>query len=224
MTASTYHGAAETIHGLLLYKGAEADVVRGEWQGLDAVYKIRKPLKYRLPVIDEAIRRQRTVREAEMIRSAKDAGVPSPFLYCVDVPTSTLVMEFVRGERVKDLVERLSQEKMADTFFEFGQGAARLHAAGMMHGDLTTANLVRRDGTLVFIDFGLSIRTTRLEDHAVDLRLIKETLFGAHAEAAEPALEALLRGYTSVAGPGRSRAVQKQLHSIERRGRYARII
>ena len=223
MTASTSLGVIEYPQGRLLYKGAEADIIHGEWQGLDAIYKVRKPLKYRLAVLDDAIRRKRTVREAEMIHSAKKAGVAAPFLYCVDIPSSTLVMEFVKGDRVKDLVAASSRKGISDIFYEFGQGAAKLHAAGMMHGDLTTANVVMREDGLVFIDFGLAISTTRLEDHAVDLRLIKETLVGAHPGVAEAALGALIRGYTSVAGPSRSRAVQKQLQSIERRGRYARV-
>ena len=220
---STSLGVTEYARGRLLYKGAEADVLRGEWQGLDAVFKVRKPLPYRLTVLDDAIRRQRTIREAEMIHLAKKAGVASPFLYNVDVPASTLVMEFVAGDRVKDLVDSLPRSEMEDIFFDFGRDAARLHSAGIMHGDLTTANVIRRKGALVFIDFGLSIRTTRLEDHAVDLRLIKETLVGAHPEAATAALEALNGGYAEVVGPARSRAALKQLQNIERRGRYARV-
>jgi TP53 regulating kinase-like protein len=216
-------GATEYSRGRLLYKGAEADVILGEWQGVRAVFKIRKPLTYRLKVLDDAIRRQRTVREAEMVHLAKSAGVPSPFLYNVDVPASTIVMEFVEGDRVKDLVSSLSPGELDRIFFEFGQAAARLHRSGIMHGDLTTANVVRRDGKLVFLDFGLSVRTTRLEDHAVDLRLIKETLVGAHSEASAGALEALNRGYASVVGQVRSKAVFKQLQNIERRGRYARV-
>jgi Kae1-associated kinase Bud32 len=223
LTGSTFPGGAEYSVGRLLYRGAEADVVRGRWQGLDSVFKVRKPLGYRLPVLDEAIRRQRTIREAEMIRLAKRAGVMAPFLYFVDVPGSTLVMEFVDGERIKDLIGSMSPKAMDDVFFEFGQAVARLHSAGIMHGDLTTANVVRRDGRLVFVDFGLSLRTGRLEDHAVDLRLIKETLVGAHPSIAPDALEALYRGYAAVAGEPRFRSVLKQLQNIERRGRYARV-
>jgi TP53 regulating kinase-like protein len=223
LTESTSPGATEYPEGRLLYKGAEADVIQGEWQGLDAVFKVRKPLRYRLPVLDDAIRRQRTIREAEMIHLAKKAGVASPFLYNVDVPASTLVMEFVSGDRVKDLIGSLPTKKTEDLFLEFGKDVAMLHSAGIMHGDLTTANVVRRKAVLVFVDFGLSIRTTRLEDHAVDLRLIKETLVGAHPNVSSAALEALNRGYAAVVGPLRSRAVLKQLQNIERRGRYARV-
>jgi len=187
------------------------------------VFKIRKPLTYRLQVLDEAIRRQRTAREAEMINLAKRAGVASPFLFNVEIESSTLVMQFVRGIRVKDLVASLDNAHLFGVFFAFGQDVARLHSFGIMHGDLTTANVISSNGRLVFIDFGLSVRTTRLEDQAVDLRLIKETLVGAHPDISVRALDALNTGYASVVGPVRSRAVLKQLQNIERRGRYARV-
>ena len=184
---------------------------------------MRKRLVYRLPALDATIRRQRTIREAEMLHRAKRAGVSAPFLYAVDLPTSTLVMEFVDGLRVKDLVPSASVKEVGSIFFEFGVAAARLHQGGLMHGDLTTANVVKRAASLVFLDFGLSVHTTRVEDHAVDLRLIKETLVGAHPAAAASALEALYSGYSSVVGPRRCRSVLRQLQSIERRGRYARV-
>lgn len=222
MTESTSPGVGDYPRGRLLYRGAEADVIQGDWQGLEAVYKVRKPLRYRLPVLDEEIRRQRTLHEAEMIHHAKSAGVAAPYLYDVDPPASTLVMEYVKGSRLKDVITP-EDAGTYETFREFGRNVGLLHRAGIMHGDLTTANVVKRNGDLVFIDFGLSIRTDRVEDHAVDLRLIKETLLGAHPLVAAAGMEALNRGYGRVLGPSRSRAVFRQLMSIERRGRYARV-
>jgi TP53 regulating kinase-like protein len=219
----TYRGEAEPPKGTLLYRGAEADVIKGRWCGLDAVYKVRRKLRYRLPVLDNEIRKQRTLHESEMIGSAKRAGVSAPFLYFVDPPGATLVMEYVQGNRMKDLVSSVPREEVAALFEELGADSARLHAAGIMHGDLTTANVVRRGGRLVFLDFGLSVHSTRIEDHAVDLRLIKETIVGAHSEVAETALSSLLKGYAGVAGEVRRRAVVRQLRAIERRGRYARV-
>jgi TP53 regulating kinase and related kinases len=220
---STSSGGTNPGHAGLLYKGAEADIIRGEWQGLDVVFKVRKPLAYRLPVLDDAIRRQRTIREAEMMHLAKRAGVPAPFLYYVDVPRSTLVMEYVQGERLRDIMGSMEDAEARRIFQEFGEDAASLHRAGFVHGDLTTANVVVRDERLVFVDFGLAFRTTRLEDQAVDIRLIKETLVGAHPEASRLALEELFRGYSKVSGAAKFRAVHRQLGSIERRGRYARV-
>ena len=224
MTESTSPGGSSLPEGRLIYRGAEADVVRGEWRGLDAVYKVRKPLGYRLNVLDESIRRQRTLREAEMIHRAKEAGVPAPRLYDVDLPGSTLVMEYIPGRRLKDLMARAGAAEIEGRFRGFGRCTARLHSSGIMHGDLTTANVVLRGDELVFIDFGLSISSTRLEDHAVDLRLIKETLVGAHPEASSAAFDALVGGYREVRGAARTRSVIGQLRSIERRGRYARVV
>jgi TP53 regulating kinase-like protein len=223
LTESTSPGGTRAVTGRLLYRGAEADVILGRWQGLDAVFKVRKPLKYRLAELDDAIRRQRTLREAEMVHRAKAAGVETPFLYDVEPTEATLIMEFVEGDRMKDLVSSTPPGAIDEMFASFGVDIGRLHSAGMMHGDLTTANVVRRNGALVFIDFGLAIPTTRVEDHAVDLRLIKETLVGAHAAIAPRALEALFRGYSKSVGQSRSRAIMKQLQAIERRGRYARV-
>ncbi|MDG6991050.1 MAG: Kae1-associated serine/threonine protein kinase [Nitrososphaerota archaeon] len=219
----TSTGGTSGAEGTLLYRGAEADILKGSWQGMPAVYKVRKPLAYRLPQLDAAIRRQRTIHEAEMIHDAKRAGVRTPYLYDVDVPGSTMVMEHVEGPRLKDSLGSGTSDDARGLFREFGRAAARLHDAGIVHGDLTTANAVAGQRDLVLIDFGLSYRTTRLEDQAVDFRLIKETLVGAHPAISRWALEELFVGYSEVVGPAKLRAVQRQLRSIERRGRYARV-
>lgn len=207
----------------LIYRGAEADVYTGTWCHRKAVFKHRKKLPYRLDVLDRMIRNQRTIREAEMIHRVKEAGVPSPHLYFVDTADSVLVMEFVEGFRMKDLVSSIPAASSVPLFRKLGKMAAVLHSKGIMHGDLTTSNVIVKGGLLVMIDFGLSITTSRLEDQAVDLRLIKETITGAHSELANEALEALFEGYAEVAGERRFRDVTRQLRNIERRGRYARV-
>lgn len=183
---------------------------------------MRRPLRYRLAALDDAIRLSRTTREAEMTHHAKEAGVESPHVYFVDPPAATIVMERVRGERMKDRVER-SPNGAPGHFRALGRCIAKLHLAGMVHGDVTTANVILRDAGPVLLDFGLSSRTTRLEDFAVDLRLAKETTVGAHPSISAAGMRAFLEGYAEVAGPKHSRDVQRQLASIERRGRYARV-
>ena len=158
-----------------------------------------------------------------MIHRAKEAGVETPYLYDVDVPGSTLVMEYVRGERIRDLIATSAKEEVERLFHEFGRETGKLHSAGIMPGDLIFSYFVIREWTTVFVDFGLSFWTVWLEDQAVDLRLIKETLVGAHAGASAAAMEALTRGYAAAIGEARARAVARQLRSIERRGRYARV-
>lgn len=209
--------------GKLLYKGAEADIIEGKWQGTAAVYKVRKPLPYRLPILDDAIRRSRTIHEAQMIHSARSAGVRTPHLYAVDVPNCTLIMEYIRGERISDLMPTFDIDEIRSLFSRIGRDIGSLHNASIMHGDLTTANVVRDGHGLVFIDFGLAIRTSRTEDFAVDLRLIKETLGGAYPDVSAVALDSLFEGYEEVVGDSKASATLKQLRSIERRGRYARM-
>jgi TP53 regulating kinase-like protein len=207
----------------LIYRGAEADLFLGSWAGLKSVYKWRKPLPYRLKVIDDEVRRHRTVHEAQMVRLAKLAEVRTPRLYHVDPRTSTLVMEYLPGRRLKEQATLIGKGELAKTFSTFGRMVGRLHKAGISHGDLTTSNIICDDGDLSLIDFGLSFRTERTEDHAVDLRLVKETLTGAHSEIATEALRSFVEGYGLEVGEKRRKEVLRQLSSIERRGRYARV-
>jgi TP53 regulating kinase and related kinases len=209
----------------VLYRGAEADVFRGDWCGLPAVYKVRNPLPYRLPQLDTMIRSQRTVHEAQMIHMSKLAGVSAPNLYYLSPPQALLVMEYLKGRRLKTLLQEveLRDEEIPEIGEEFGRAMGKLHAAGIMHGDLTTSNVIVDGGRVSLIDFGLAIRSHRLEDHAVDLRLIKETLTGAHNAASKRFMQSLLSGYSSVVGRARAAAAVKKLAEIERRGRYARV-
>ena len=124
---------------------------------------------------------------------------------------------------MKDFISSIPREESIPLFREFGEIVAKLHTRGIMHGDLTTSNVIVGKRGLVMVDFGLSVSSTRLEDQAVDLRLIKETLTGAHPVLAREALEALFQGYAGVLGERRLRAAKRQLRNIEQRGRYARV-
>lgn len=207
----------------LIYRGAEADLLLGKWAGEKAIHKVRKPLPYRLEELDKAIRSQRTLHEASMIHSARSAGVRTPYLYFVNPASALIVMEYIEGERMKTVIDRAPDETMINLCERFGEGVATLHTAGIMHGDITTSNIIVRDSELVFIDFGLSLHSARLEDHAVDLRLIKETLNGAHSRIASAAFGALLEGYKVKVGEARLEATKRKLSEIERRGRYAKV-
>jgi TP53 regulating kinase-like protein len=218
-----FPGETSQSKARLIYRGAEADVYLGRWCRMPAVFKFRKRLAYRHKSLDSSIRTQRTVHEAEMIHRAREAGVRSPILYYLDLPNSTLVMEFVKGTRMKEQVSSIQRRNAFLLFKELGRQVAMLHSAGIMHGDLTTSNVIVREDGLSLIDFGLSVATMRLEDQAVDLRLIKETVTGAHSEMARGALGALFEGYSDVLGEKRLRAAVRQLGQIERRGRYARV-
>ena len=54
-----------------------------------------------------------------------------------------------------------------------GQILAKLHNVGMLHGDLTTSNMmIQSNGSLVLIDFGLARVSSNPEELAVDLYVL----------------------------------------------------
>jgi TP53 regulating kinase-like protein len=99
-----------------------------------------------------------------------------------------------------------------------------LHKNGVMHGDLTTSNFILFKNTVFVIDFGLSQNTIKSEDHAVDLRLIKEILNSAHAKIMLPSWKNFLHGYKSIVGNAYYAKITKLVSDIESRGRYAEVV
>ena len=203
----------------LLRKGAEAHIYEGEWLGRPVVVKHRIPKAYRHPELDRAIRARRTVREAQALHRAKEAGVPTPVLYLVDRKAATIIMEKVEGRRLKELLAEEGKGALAH-LGELGRLIGRLHKAGLIHGDITTSNvIVAPDGSLVLVDFGLSEFSVDLERRGVDLHLFRRVLESTHHEVAEEAWEAFLSGYRAVMGPEADEVVEK-VREIELRGRY----
>jgi TP53 regulating kinase and related kinases len=198
----------------LVKRGAEADIYITEWAGKMAVSKVRAPKPYRHPELDAAIRKHRTIHEANFISAAKAAGVMTPFVHFVDSVGAEIIMEFVQGDNVRDAIT-------PDLCYEMGRYAALLHASKIIHGDLTTSNFIA-DKKLVLLDFGLSYYSERKEDMATDIRLIKEVFTSAHI-AVKKAFPRFVEGYASVAGKKRADNILENVKEIEQRGRYARV-
>ena len=203
----------------LVRKGAEAHIFIGEWMGRPVVVKHRRPKAYRHPELDRALRARRTIREAQALHRAKEAGVPTPLVYLVDRATATLVMEFVEGDRLKEVLASEGRGALG-LMAELGRLVGLLHRAGIIHGDITTSNVVRTgDGSLVLLDFGLSEFSTDTEKRGVDLHLLKRVLESTHHALAEEAWGAFLEGYKSVMGDEAGAVVEK-VEEIGLRGRY----
>ena len=203
----------------LIRKGAEARIYEARWLGRPVIVKHRIPKAYRHPELDKAIRARRTAREAQALRRAKEAGVPTPVIYLVDLATATIIMELVQGKRLKELVADIGKASLP-FFKELGHLIGRLHRAGLIHNDLTTSNvIVTPDGSLVLLDFGLSDFSVELEKRGVDIHLLKRVLESTHHEVAQEAWEALLEGYRSELGPEADEVIERA-REIELRGRY----
>jgi TP53 regulating kinase-like protein len=205
----------------LLKKGAEASLFVAVWHGRKAVIKVRVPKRYRPPELDKQIRSYRTVHEPQLMHEAKTAGVATPLIYMVNVPESTIVMEFIEGEQVKQLLNKAAKAQRHDVCVKIGESIARLHKHGLIHGDLTTSNMIlSRDGRMFFVDFGLGEKNTELEARGVDLHLMKRALQSTHYQFWEECLQSVLCGYTSVLGVEMAEKVYEKIREIERRGRY----
>ncbi len=207
----------------LIRKGAEADIYIGEWFGRKAIFKIRKPKPYRQPDLDSGIRKRRTLREASFLVDARKAGVSTPLVYFVDPEKAEIVMQYIKGKRLKEIISDSKQSDVYTLYSEVGRSIAKLHKDKIIHGDLTTSNFLVINDFLVFIDFGLAFSSQRLEDKAVDLHLMKEVLESAHSKVADKAFSKILEGYSEFSGVKMFKDLVNKVREIERRGRYTRV-
>jgi len=206
---------------MLIRKGAEASLYLETWHGRKAILKKRLIKRYRIPELDRDIRIRRTKHEPLIIHRAKEAGVPTPIIYMVDLASATIVMEHVEGKRLKDILDGLPPEERRRLCRDVGRLVGRLHRAGIIHGDLTTSNMILTpEGRIVFIDFGLSERSHELEDRGVDIHLMKRALLSTHFSHAEESFKSIIEGYEDIMGEDEAGEVLSKVEEIERRGRY----
>ncbi len=199
--------------------GAEARLDSSVWMGRDVVVKQRVVKGYRHPALDRAIQTSRIRNEARLIMEARRAGIAVPVVYSVDYANNRIVMEEVKGARVKDALDRLPEPEARVVCTKIGGIAARLHASDIVHGDLTTSNMLLEGERIVLIDFSLGSKTSELEDKGVDMHLLEEAFHSAHHQRSG-LYEVVKSSYTSHYPQGD--AVLKKVREIEKRGRYTR--
>jgi len=206
---------------VLIKKGAEASLYLAEWHGRKVIMKKRLPKEYRPSQLDLQIRNYRTLHEPQLMHEAKEAGVPTPLIYLVDVEHATIIMEHVYGKQIKQLLGEVSERERRRLCFKIGCLIGLLHKHGIVHGDLTTSNMILdTDGNVCFVDFGLGEKTAELEARAVDLHLMKRALQSTHFEFADECMRSVVEGYRSTVGAESSGKVAEKIGEIERRGRY----
>jgi TP53 regulating kinase-like protein len=206
---------------VLIKKGAEASLYLEEWHDRKVIMKRRLPKKYRIPELDLMIRSQRTMHEPHIIHKAKEAGVPTPTIFMVDVAEANIIMEFVEGKQVKEVLDNVSKKERLSLCVLIGRMIGRLHNYGIIHGDLTTSNMILTPyRKVVFVDFGLSERSIELEPKGVDLHLMKRTLHSTHYKHAKESYKAVMEGYSEAVGQEETKKVSTKIREIEKRGRY----
>jgi len=192
-----------------------------QWEDRRVIIKKRLPKKYRPPTLDKQIRTYRTIHEPQLMHAAKQAGVPTPLIYQVNVKEGTIIMQFVEGKQVKELLNIQSEKERKRTCLRIGKSIGRLHKSGIIHGDLTTSNMiVDPEKRIVFVDFGLGEKTNELEAKAVDLHLMKRALQSTHYRVAQECFNTVIEGYSSALGTETAKEVLGKIEEIEKRGRY----
>ncbi len=200
---------------MFLRKGAEAELVETEFLGRKALLKDRVPKEYRVAKLDERIRRERTKQEAILLHRAKELGVRTPIIFAIKKKSSGIIMEFVEGKRLKDT---LNKKNFRQHCKELGKEIALLHNGGLVHGDLTTSNIIVNGKALVFVDFGLGFFSEKIEDKAVDLLNLKKTFEATHHSLMPSAWEEITKAYCKANSAGKS--IVEQVGEIEKRARY----
>ncbi|EJD50358.1 hypothetical protein AURDEDRAFT_160260 [Auricularia subglabra TFB-10046 SS5] len=231
----------------LVSQGAEAKVYRVQLHPPPAArvcIKHRFPKTYRHPTLDSSLSRARLQAEARVLVRCLRAGVSVPAVRLVDLDGGLLGTEWVDGLSVRRILgggdegvdeeEQEEEEDAVDYLAQFdvtqdqlmrliGREIGKLHLVDIVHGDLTTSNMLLRTrvpGTppvLVLIDFGLAFTSTLVEDKAVDLYVLERAFASTHPDS-EPLFAAVLDEYAMVLGKAWE-PVKRRLEDVRLRGR-----
>jgi TP53 regulating kinase-like protein len=170
----------------LIAQGAEAKVYLTE-DG--KILKERLKKNYRIDQLDTFLRKTRTRKEAKIMSDLKRLGLKAPIVY--DTTDFSIEMEHIDGKKLKDI---LNGENAKEICRKIGHDVSVMHKGDIIHGDLTTSNIIVKNGEIYFIDFGLSIETKSLEQKAADLLTLYQNFCSVHPTV--QAWKYFLEGYT----------------------------
>jgi len=157
----------------LIAQGAEAKI----YLDREKIIKERVKKRYRIKELDEFLRKTRTRKEVKLLADLKRLGINVPKI--IDYNDTRIIMEFINGKKLKDVLNKRNYKKFC---MELGKKIAGMHLADIIHGDLTTSNIIVKNEKLYFIDFGLAIETKNLEQKAADLLTLYQNFKSVHAK------------------------------------------
>jgi TP53 regulating kinase-like protein len=201
-----------------------------------AIVKQRFNKAYRHIDLDKKLTQQRTVSEVKSIIKAAESGIDTPILYYCDYVNNKIFMEQIKGETVKCILHQLhwldndvDRELAMCITSLIGSTIARLHQSKLIHGDLTSSNMMIRGfhkhnspSSLTLIDFGLSYQCELLEDRAVDLYVLERAFHSTHPGSMQ-LFQLVLSAYTKQFS-SQGAAVLAKLEAVRLRGRKKQMI
>lgn len=184
----------------ILKQGAEAKLYVGEYQGQRCLVKERFQKKYRHPDLDKQLTRERIRAEVKTIARCQNIDVKTPKIYGSDETDRKIYMEYLDtavtsksyiNETIVQKPETVQDDLIKRLGTEIGIIVGRLHSNNIVHGDLTTSNVLLTpkgepddlfsDYDLVIIDFGLSQYQNSPRAKGVDLYVLERALLSTHS-------------------------------------------
>jgi len=181
------------------------------------VIKERIPKSYRLPELDKKIIKRRTKSETKILKKASSiSNVPCPN---ESKKEGIILMPLIDGEKLSEKLNSYEKKKQIEVMKKIGKEISKIHKEGIIHGDLTTSNMILKGNGVYIIDFGLGSLNGKDEQKGVDIHLLKEALDSKHFENSKNLFLAFKKGYESL-NKNESKKVFEKLKKIEKRGRY----
>jgi Kae1-associated kinase Bud32 len=154
----------------ILFEGAEAKIIKID----DFVLKkIRTEKTYRLEEIDKKIRKSRNKREFKILNKLNQSDVRVPKVFDINEEEYYFTFEYIIGDILKNILDK-------ELLFKAFNEIIKMHKEDVIHGDLTTLNMLVKDKEIYLIDFGLSEISKKIEEKAVDLNLFFNCIKNEH--------------------------------------------
>ena len=197
----------------IIASGAEANIILSN----DFIIKDRISKTYRIKELDEKIRKTRTKSETKLLTKAEKI-IPCPLPFFKPEVSNQIKMPFISGKKLSEHLDKLSLKDQIQICKQIGENIAKLHENHIIHGDLTTSNMILKDDEIFFIDFGLGYISKKVEDKAVDLHLLKQALEAKHFVHWKILFEEFQKAYSK--DYSESKQIFERITAVERRGRY----
>ena len=200
-------------------QGAEAKIILSD----NIITKDRIPKTYRLKELDDKIRKRRTKSETKLLEKASQIiNAPSPIITSPlgregRNASTKIQMPFISGQKLSEHLDSFPITKQKQICKQIGESIAKIHNEGIIHGDLTTSNMILQNNKVYFIDFGLGFISHKYEDKAVDLHLLKQAFEAKHFKHWEELVKEVFNEYEKSKD---SKIIFERLKAVEKRGRY----
>lgn len=226
----------------ILKQGAEAKLYICNYLGRPTIIKERFKKNYRHPDLDTNITKERMRNEIRAIMRCQCFRIKTPALYLVDFERRRIYMEhFTNSITVKDFIINFIKNEDSETMDKLdklaktiGHTIKELHEYNIIHGDLTTSNMLLvhktkigdndeskwlnlKDTEFVMIDFGLTRTDSSVEDKAVDLYVLERALLSTHNEF--PDLFSNIIYHYMITGNIHIKEILQKLDEVRARGR-----